>query len=182
MAILGRKQKEDLSESRVLDVTAAMEGSLIFQEPVSLRISGRFKGNLETRGDLTIGEKAFVEADIIGESITVAGKVTGKVVAKQNLRVIPPAVLRGRMVTPVLEVEKGAHLEGTLEMTEASLRSAQEEGQWMTLKEVAEYLEVEARLVEQWAREGKISGTKQGEEWRFEKGKIDDWVAAQKSS
>ena len=52
MGVLGRggRAKETESQSRVLDVTASMEGSLVFQEPVVLRISGRFDGTLETRG------------------------------------------------------------------------------------------------------------------------------------
>ena len=176
MGILGRKQKDDLSEkSRLLDVTAAMQGSLIFQEPVSLRISGRFQGNLETRGDLTIGDRAIVEADITGDSITIGGKVTGKVIAKNSLRIVPPAVLKGQVITPILEVQAGARLEGSVQMT-------QEEKEWLTLQEVAEYLEVEVRLVEGWATEGKIPSRKESGQWRFEKGKIDDWVAAQKSS
>ncbi|MBI3318839.1 MAG: helix-turn-helix domain-containing protein, partial [Candidatus Omnitrophica bacterium] len=48
--------------------------------------------------------------------------------------------------------------------------------------EVAGYLEVEARLVEEWAREGKIPSLQEKGQWRFDKAKIDDWVAAQKSS
>ena len=175
MAILGKgKEKGEEFGSRILDVTASMQGSLIFQEPVALRISGRFEGTLETRGALTIGEKAVVQADIIGEEIIIAGTVTGKVVAKQILRVVPPAMLRGDFWTPVLQVEQGARLEGAIHMTE--------ETAWMTPEEVAEYLEVEVRLVEQWARERKLPAIQEGNRWRFEKAKIDGWIATQKSS
>ena len=176
MAILGKaKQKTDLAEEpRWLDVAASMQGSLVFQEPVALRISGRFEGTLDTRGNLVVGERATVQADITGEIITVAGRVTGKVVAKQSLKVIPPGQLTGEIWTPVLEVETGARLEGTIHMSEGA--------NGMTLEEVAEYLELEIRLVEQWAREGKIPGAQKAGQWRFEKAKIDEWVATQKSS
>jgi excisionase family DNA binding protein len=175
MGILNkRKRAVEESADRVLDVTASMQGSLTFQEPVSLRISGRFEGTLETKGDLTIGERAVVQADVTGEVVTLAGQVTGKLVAKRSLRIIPPAVLNGEIWTPVLEVESGARIEGTIHMTE--------EGGWMSLEEVAEYLEVDVRLIEQWAREGKISGVKGGSQWRFQKAKIDQWVSTQKSS
>ncbi len=175
MAILGKaKEKVEESGSRILDVTASMQGSLIFQEPVNLRISGRFDGTLETRGSLTIGEKAVVQADITGEEIIVEGTVTGKILAKRILRVVPPAILRGDFWTPVLEVEQGARLEGTIHMTE--------EAAWMTPEEVAEYLEVEVRLIEQWARELKLPAIQEGNRWRFEKAKIDGWIATQKNS
>lgn len=176
MAVFGRNKHrgEAPEEPRVLDVTASMEGSLIFQEPVLLRINGRFEGTLETRGELTIGEEATVSADITGEAITIAGRVTGKVVAKRSLRVIPPARVHGEIWTPVFEVEPGASIEGVLHM--------EEEGNWMTATEVAEYLEVEARLVEQWARDGKLAAVEKAGQWQFDKAKIDEWVASQKSS
>ncbi len=158
----------------MLDVTASMQGSLVFQEPVNLRISGRFEGTLETRGELTVGEKAQVHADITGESITVAGRVEGKVIAKRFLKLIPPAVVKGEVVTPVLQVEPGATLDGTVRMGEHAAL--------LNLQEVAEYLEVEGRVVEQWVREGKIPGVREAGEWQFERTKIDEWVASQRSS
>lgn len=170
---LGRAKKEE--GPGILDVTASMQGSLIFQEPVALRISGQFRGTLETRGELTIGERAMVQADITGESVTVAGRVTGKLVAKKGLRLVSPAVVRGEVWTPVLQVEAGARLDGAVHM-------AEEDAQAMSAQEVAAYLEVESRVVEQWAREGKVPGRQEGGQWRFDRTKIDEWVATQKSS
>jgi excisionase family DNA binding protein len=178
MAVLRyRKDKEVETQSRVLDVTASMEGSLVFQEPVHLRISGRFSGTLKTRGELIIGPQADVHADITGETIVIAGKVTGKVIAQNALSVVPPAMVKGEIVTPSLQVERGARIDGTVRME--SPTSSEE---WMTLQEVAEYLEVEPRLVEEWVREGRLPGIKQDGQWRFEKAKIDEWVSTQKNS
>ena len=175
MSVLGRGKGKEAESGRVLDVTASMQGSLIFQEPVSLRISGRFEGTLETRGELTIGEAAQVRAEITGESITVAGRVEGKIIAKRSLKLVPPAVVRGEVWTPVLEVEAGALLDGSLHM-------GREQGATLSTKDLAEYLEVDVRTVEQWARDGKIPGSQEGGQWRFEKSKVDEWVATQKSS
>ncbi|MDO8730099.1 MAG: polymer-forming cytoskeletal protein [Candidatus Omnitrophota bacterium] len=174
MAILGRGKGKEESQNRVLDVTASMQGSLIFREPVSLRISGRFEGTLETQGELTIGEAAQVRAEITGESITVAGRVEGKIIAKRSLKLVSPAVVRGDVWTPLLEVEAGASLDGSLHMgAQASTLST---------KDLAEYLEVDVRTVEQWAKDGKIPGSQEGGQWRFEKSRVDEWVATQKSS
>ncbi len=171
---LGRAKKEEEGQGRMLDVTASMQGSLVFEEPVALRISGQFRGTLETRGELTIGERATVQADITGEAITVAGRVTGKLVAKNSLKVVSPAVVQGEIWTPSLAVEPGARIDGTIHMAgEAAAMSAQE---------VAAYLEVESRVVEQWAREGKVPGRQEAGQWQFDRTKIDEWVATQKSS
>ena len=174
MAVFGRSKGKEPEPSRVLDVTASMEGSLVFQEPVNLRISGRFGGRLETRGELTVGEKAQVRADITGESITIAGRVEGKVVAKRFLRLIPPAVVKGEVSTPVLQVEPGALLQGTVRMSEKDPT--------LSLQEVAEYLEMEGRVVEQWAREGKIPAMQEAGQWQFDRVKIDEWVVSHKNS
>ena len=74
----------------------------------------------------------------------------------------------------MLEVEAGASMDGALHMG----------GQASTLsvKDLAEYLEVDVRTAEQWAKDGKIPGSQEGGQWRFEKSKVDEWVATQKSS
>ena len=175
MSILNKgRKKSETEENRILDVNASMEGSLVFQEPVALRISGRFVGTLQTLGELTIGEGATVQADITGEAITIAGQVNGKVVAKQSLKIIPPARVHGEIWTPVFEVQPGARIDASIHMTD--------EGQWMNVQEVAGYLEVERQLVEQWAKDGKLLGVQKAGQWQFDKSKIDEWVASQKSS
>jgi cytoskeletal protein CcmA (bactofilin family) len=141
---------------------------------VSLRISGKFQGTLQTKGDLTIGEGAIVDADITGESVTVAGKVSGKLIAKTSLTLVAPAVVSGEVWTPSLRIEEGAILDGEVHMST--------QGQRMSVEDVAAYLEVDARVIEGWAREGKIAGVQEKGRWLFEKVKIDSWVASQKSS
>ena len=187
MGLLANKGKQLLQQTaetgnQVLDVTANMKGTVTFQEPVHLRISGNFEGRLETHGDLTIGEHASVQADVTGDAITIAGRVTGKIVAKTSLRLVSPAILKGEVWTPVLEVSSGARLNGSIHMMSESAESTTQGSRWLNPEAVAEYLEMDVLLVEQWAREGKIPGTQDGKQWRFEKTKIDEWVAAQKSS
>ena len=72
-------------EEKILDVNATMQGSLVFNEPVNLRISGKFDGNLDVKGNLMIGEHAEVKADILGENIVIGGRVSGKIKATRIL-------------------------------------------------------------------------------------------------
>ena len=60
------------------DINATMQGSLVFSEPVNLRINGRFEGTLNTKGNLMVGENAVVNADIIGEDMILGSRVNGK--------------------------------------------------------------------------------------------------------
>jgi len=50
---------------------------------------------------------------------------------------------------------------------------------WMTLPEVAEYLQVSKDLIYRLAQKGKIPASKVGNQWRFKKEKIDLWVETQ---
>ncbi|MBU1783819.1 MAG: polymer-forming cytoskeletal protein, partial [Candidatus Omnitrophica bacterium] len=73
-----KKSKEDLQgraevEEKVLDVNAAMQGTLRFDDPVNLRISGKFEGTLDTKGKLMVGNKAEIKANITGEIIHIDG-------------------------------------------------------------------------------------------------------------
>src|SRR3989338_1860055 len=95
------------AEDKILDVDARMQGTIVFKDPVNLRINGSFEGKLETCGNLTIGENANVKADIQGDRIIIAGKVVGNLIATESISLIPPAVVQGNIQTPVLSVTQG---------------------------------------------------------------------------
>ena len=59
--MMGKRDKKHEVE-KTLDVDASMQGSLIFKDPVNLKINGRFEGTLNTKGNLMIGEHATVNA------------------------------------------------------------------------------------------------------------------------
>jgi excisionase family DNA binding protein len=51
----------------------------------------------------------------------------------------------------------------------------------MTVKEVADYLRVNQRTVYRLAIEHRLPGFKVGTTWRFKRGDIEAWIAAQAS-
>lgn len=177
--MIGKKGKRDESE-RILDVDASMQGTLTFKEPVNLRISGRFEGSLNTKGNLMIGEHATVNADILGESIVIAGKVNGNVNAIKELKLISPAIVVGDIKTPLLSVAEGAILEGTCNMLSKARHETRPAQNVMTPEELAKYLEIDASLVLDWANSGKLPAMREGNSWRFDRLKVDEWVATEK--
>ena len=130
---------------------------------------------LDTKGNLTIGENARVKAAIHGDRIIVAGKVTGDIVATQSLSVISPAVIQGNVTTPRFSVTEGSRIDGQI-----SMPSVQAPGDapdvHLTLRDVAQYLEVEARIVEEWAKKKKIPSTFENGDWKFSKSSVDRWI------
>lgn len=165
-------------EHKVLDVDASMQGNLIFKDPVNLCISGKFEGSLDTKGSLLISEKASVKANVKGESIAVAGEVTGDILAEKELKLLATAEMVGNIKTPSLTVEEGAILQGHCEMM--SIKQGKQNRTILTLEEVAEYLEVDTETVQGWAKSGKIPAFKQRDKWHFDKSQIDVWVASEK--
>jgi excisionase family DNA binding protein len=54
--------------------------------------------------------------------------------------------------------------------------------QWMTVKDVAEYLKLSNDLIYRLAQQGRIPVSKVGNRWRFNKDKIDQWMEGQVAS
>ncbi len=170
MALGARKPIKEQEESKTIEINAQMQGSLTFSDPVSLKINGQFNGSLSTKGTLTVGDAAQVDANIIGDNIVIAGKVKGNITANKMLVLMPTAVLRGDIFTPKLNIVEGAIFQGSCQMTESLL----------DIDEVAKYLEIEISEIETLALSGKIPAIKNGNQWRFERGKIDNWASTGK--
>ncbi|HTR50563.1 MAG TPA: polymer-forming cytoskeletal protein [Kofleriaceae bacterium] len=89
---------------------ATFEGKLTFDGTV--RIDGRFKGEVFSDDTLVIGEGAHVEAEIdIGEVI-IQGTVVGNIKAKRSIEIHAPGRVKGDVHTPVLQIDKGVVFEG----------------------------------------------------------------------
>jgi len=164
------KKREEKVLDKILDVDASMQGTLIFKDPVNLRINGKFEGELVSRGNLTIGSTATVLADIKGDNIIIGGKVKGRITAKERLTLLPTAIMEGDIYPAKLNVAEGAILEGRCTMLHDFLNA----------EELARYLEVDLNSIMEWAGSGKMPGHKEGSEWRFERKAIDSWVGSGK--
>ncbi|MEI7998662.1 MAG: polymer-forming cytoskeletal protein [Candidatus Omnitrophota bacterium] len=168
--VFNRKEVKKEPEEKVIEIGAQMEGSLVFGDPVNLKITGRFSGKLDTKGTLTIAQSANVEANIQGENIIVAGKVKGNVIAKKMLVLMPTAMLTGDISTPKLNIVEGAVFQGRCQMYE----------EFLNAEDLSQYLEIEVATIEELATTGKIPAIKDDNGWKFERVKIDQWAVAGK--
>ena len=71
------------------------------------RIDGHFKGIIVSENDVLIGPNGVIEANIFGENVTVAGNVTGNIVARGTLEILASGVLNGDIKAGSLVVEPG---------------------------------------------------------------------------
>jgi cytoskeletal protein CcmA (bactofilin family) len=170
MAFNRKEPKETHPEEKVIEISAQMDGNLTFGDPVNLKITGRYSGKLDTKGTLTIGQTAVVEANIQGDNVVIAGKVKGNVIAKKMLVLMPGTTLTGDISTPKLTIVEGAIFQGHCHMLD----------DFLNLEELSQYLEIEASAIEELALTGKIPAIKEEKGWKFERSKIDQWAAAGK--
>ena len=171
-----RRTPEEEKHSRLLEVDASMTGTLSFKDPVNLQINGQFDGALETKGNLAIGERARVKATIKGEDIHIAGTVEGPVTATRRIELLSTARVIGKLSTPRLSIQEGAVFQGSCEMT-----VPQTEGAFMSMDELALYLEVDASTIVEWAKSGRLPAQQASGNWQFDRRRIEEWLAKEKT-
>jgi cytoskeletal protein CcmA (bactofilin family) len=103
-----------------LDRGSKISGKISFEGPA--RIDGEVDGEINAKDSLTIGETAVVTAQIRAASVSVAGKVSGDIVATQRIEIRPSAKVSGNITAPVLSVQEGALFEGHCSMQPEGVR------------------------------------------------------------
>ena len=89
---------------------ATFEGKLTFEGTV--RIDGRFKGEVFSEDVLVIGDGAHVEATIDVGEVIIQGTVVGNITAKRAIEIHAPGKVKGDLHTPTSQVDKGVIFEG----------------------------------------------------------------------
>jgi cytoskeletal protein CcmA (bactofilin family) len=97
-----------------IDQGSEFEGKLSFRDTV--RIDGRFRGEITSENTLIVGESGEIEATISSNTIAISGTVTGDVLAKRKVVLHKTAVVDGNIETPSFVVEEGPTLNGQLTM------------------------------------------------------------------
>jgi cytoskeletal protein CcmA (bactofilin family) len=98
----------------ILDKGAAFEGQLSFEGTV--RIGGKFKGEIFTHDTLVVNPEAEIEAHIEADTVIISGTVSGNVFARRQVIMYPPAVFKGSVTTPSLSIQEGVVFEGASNM------------------------------------------------------------------
>jgi cytoskeletal protein CcmA (bactofilin family) len=93
------------------------EGKLTFEGTV--RVDGKFTGEIHTDGMLVIGEKGIVNAEIQAGVVMVRGEAHGTIRARNRIEAYAPAKIYGDLHSPVLVFGEGVIFHGTSCMTDA---------------------------------------------------------------
>ena len=112
-----------------IDQGSEFEGKLTFKDTV--RIDGRFHGEISSENTLIVGESGVIEANIRSNTVVVSGTVQGDIIAGRQVVLHKSAKVKGDMTAPSLVIEEGAIFNGQLSMggpetsSSASLKSIQ---------------------------------------------------------
>jgi len=82
----------------------------------NIRVDGEVQGDILSQSNVSVGENGQVNGQINAEVITIGGKVSGTVKAKEKLVLDPKGNLRGDIFTKILVVEAGAKFDGKSKM------------------------------------------------------------------
>lgn len=90
------------------------EGKLLFEGTV--RIDGKFSGDIISTDTLIIGEGAEVKANLQVGSLICLGDFQGEAKASKSIELKAPAKVRGNINTASFMVERGVFFDGSCKM------------------------------------------------------------------
>jgi cytoskeletal protein CcmA (bactofilin family) len=103
----------------VLGRTTSFSGRLTFVE--SLKIDGRFEGNIDSTGFLYVEEGAELHVQALKAArVVVAGTVRGDIIAADSVDLLPSARVYGNIRTQKLRIADGVIFEGRCEMIKSA--------------------------------------------------------------
>jgi cytoskeletal protein CcmA (bactofilin family) len=77
-----------------------------------VRIAGRFKGDVNVQGNVTIEQGAHVTGQIAAATIMVSGEVHGNVTASSRVELLETGIINGDVKAAVLTVAAGSRMRG----------------------------------------------------------------------
>ncbi|HNX59790.1 MAG TPA: polymer-forming cytoskeletal protein [Spirochaetota bacterium] len=96
----------------------------------SLRIDGKFEGEIKTDDELVVGESGKVKTNIEARSVVVAGTVVGNITAREEVKLLETAKVLGDVIAPAIQIQRGVIMQGNIKITGSAKkepRSAVEE-------------------------------------------------------
>ncbi|MDR2574190.1 MAG: polymer-forming cytoskeletal protein [Desulfovibrio sp.] len=109
-------------EIAFLGADTVYEGKLSFKGTV--RVEGRFTGEIISDGTLNVGKDACVDGVLQVGELLLSGRFNGEVTAKRRVVVYPTGILEGVVQSPALLTEEGGIIEGQVRMKTSGKNAA----------------------------------------------------------
>ena len=114
------KEKKDMKKNDA-EIKAYMGEDTVFNGLLNysgtVRIDGKFEGQVITEDTLIIGETGHLMAEISAGTIICMGYVEGNLMASQKIEIHSTSKVVGNIKSPALNIELGGVFDGTCDMT-----------------------------------------------------------------
>lgn len=77
-----------------------------------IRIDGDIDGNLETNGNVIIGESARVRGNLSAKSVIIGGIIFGNITTKENVKLLTTSAVIGNIISKKTVIENNAFFQG----------------------------------------------------------------------
>lgn len=103
-----REAKESVISGEIT-ITGKIDGA------GSVRLLGRFEGDVHIQGDLTIEAGAKLTGGIRANSVAIGGEVEGNIERAESVEILSTGVLNGDLTAGTLTVASGSRMRGRVE-------------------------------------------------------------------
>ncbi|MBQ4378284.1 MAG: polymer-forming cytoskeletal protein [Treponema sp.] len=101
---------DDISINTIIGLGSAVSGDV--HANGFIRVDGDIDGNLESTGNIIIGDKARINGNINALSIVIGGIVLGDVYAPNGIKLLSTSAVIGNITTRNLEIEENVIFHG----------------------------------------------------------------------
>jgi cytoskeletal protein CcmA (bactofilin family) len=115
-----REAKESVISGEIT-ITGKIDGA------GSVRLLGRFDGDVHIQGDLTIDAGAKLTGSVRANSVAIGGEVEGNIESAESVEILSTGILNGDLKAGTLTVASGSRMRGRVEFgwgDEASSKSS----------------------------------------------------------
>jgi cytoskeletal protein CcmA (bactofilin family) len=108
------KDKDKSMANTIIGSSIVVDGEISGEEP--LTILGTVKGKIAVAQNLNVENGATVEANIEAQALTVSGRLTGNVLARERVELRSDAKVVGDVKSPRIVIADGASFKGNVDM------------------------------------------------------------------
>ncbi len=110
-----KMKSEDGQIKAYMGEDTVFNGSLTFDGTV--RIDGKFEGQVNTDGTLIVGVAGHIRAEISAGTVICMGRVEGTIIASKKVEIHSNSQVSGNIKSPGLYIELGGIFDGSCDMS-----------------------------------------------------------------
>ena len=101
---------DDISINTIIGKGSAISGNMKVNG--FIRIDGDIDGNLETDGNVIVGENARIRGDLTAKSVIIGGIIKGNIRANESVKILAEAAVIGDVISRRVQVDGSAIIHG----------------------------------------------------------------------